>query len=133
MKANPIHNGKNTTKMFPSLFCFSWSNNQWIIYLYEYIKMKVHNSQYVKHYVKSVRIRRFFGLYFSSFGVNRERYGVSLSIQSECGKIRTKKTHMSNQKANHSENIAFMIKSQTFFKKKLNAEKLGGTDFQCST
>ena len=31
------------------------------------------------------------GPYFSAFGVNTERYGVSLRIKSECGKIRTRK------------------------------------------
>ena len=42
--------------------------------------------------VKSVRIRSFSGSYFPSFGLNTERYSVSLRIQSECGKIRTRKT-----------------------------------------
>ena len=28
---------------------------------------------------------------FTAFGLNTERYGVSLHIQSECGKIRTRK------------------------------------------
>ena len=45
-----------------------------------------------EHCVKSVRIRSFSGPYFPAFGLNTERYGVSLRIQSECGKIRTKKT-----------------------------------------
>ena len=30
--------------------------------------------------------------FFPTFGLNTERYGVSLCIQSECGKIRTGKT-----------------------------------------
>ena len=33
----------------------------------------------------------FSGPYFPAFGLNTERYGVSLRIQSECGKIRTGK------------------------------------------
>ena len=41
-------------------------------------------------YVKSVRIWRFSDLHFNAFGLNTERYGV-LSIQSKCGKIRTRK------------------------------------------
>ena len=41
---------------------------------------------------KSVRIRSFSGPYFSTFGLNRGRYGVSLRIQSKCWKIRTRKT-----------------------------------------
>ena len=32
------------------------------------------------------------GPYFPAFGLNTERYSVSLYIQSECGKIRTRKT-----------------------------------------
>ena len=45
-----------------------------------------------EHCVKSVRIRSFSGPYFSTFGLNTERYSVSLRIQSECGKVRAKKT-----------------------------------------
>ena len=33
----------------------------------------------------------FYGPSFSAFGLNTERYSVSLRIQSECGKIRTRK------------------------------------------
>ena len=40
---------------------------------------------------KSVCIPSFCDPYFSTFGVNTETYGVSLRIQSECGKIRTGK------------------------------------------
>ena len=42
------------------------------------------------HCVKSVRVQRFFGLYFPTLGWNTERYSVPLRSQSECGKIRTK-------------------------------------------
>ena len=42
--------------------------------------------------MKSVRIRSSSGLYFPAFGLNTERYGVSLHIQSECEKIQTTKT-----------------------------------------
>ena len=34
----------------------------------------------------------FSGPYFPAFGLNKERYGVSLRIQSEYGKIRTRRT-----------------------------------------
>ena len=44
------------------------------------------------HYVKSVRVRSFSGPYFPTFGLNTEKYGVPLRIQSECGKIWTRKT-----------------------------------------
>ena len=44
------------------------------------------------HCVKSVLIRSFSGPYFPTFELNMEGHFVSLCIQSECGKIRTKKT-----------------------------------------
>ena len=44
-----------------------------------------------KHCVKSVGIRSFSRPYFPEFGLNTERYGVSLHIQSKCEKIRTRK------------------------------------------
>ena len=39
--------------------------------------------------MKSVRIRNYLGPHFPAFGLNTERYSVSLRIQSEYGKIRT--------------------------------------------
>ena len=42
------------------------------------------------HSVKCVRIRSYSGPYFPVFELNTDRYGVSLRIQSECGKIRTR-------------------------------------------
>ena len=42
--------------------------------------------------VKSVRTRSYSGQYFPSFGLNTERYRVSLRIQSKCGKILTRIT-----------------------------------------
>ena len=44
------------------------------------------------HYVKSVRIRSYSGLHFPVFGLNAERYGVALRVQSEWGKTRTRIT-----------------------------------------
>ena len=43
-------------------------------------------------WLKSTFIRRFFGPHFLAFGLNTERYGISLCIQSECGKSQTRKT-----------------------------------------
>ena len=45
-----------------------------------------------QHSVKGVRIRSYSGPYFPVFGVNTERYSVSLLIQSECGKTQTRIT-----------------------------------------
>ena len=42
--------------------------------------------------MKSVRIRSYYGPYFPAFGLNTKRYSVSLRIQSEYGKIRTRIT-----------------------------------------
>ena len=42
--------------------------------------------------VKSVRIRSYSGPHFPTFGLNTERYSVSLCIQSECEKMRTRTT-----------------------------------------
>ena len=36
-------------------------------------------------------MKSFSGPYYPAFGLNTETYGVSLRIQFECGKIRTKK------------------------------------------
>ena len=44
------------------------------------------------HCVKSVHIRRYSGPNFPAFGLNTERYSVSLRIQSKCGKMRTRIT-----------------------------------------
>ena len=44
------------------------------------------------HCVKSVRIWSYSGQYFPEFGRNTERYGISLRIQSESGKKRTRIT-----------------------------------------
>ena len=46
---------------------------------------------YKNQCVKSALIRIFSGLYFLTFGLNTERYAVSVCIQSKCGKIRTRK------------------------------------------
>ena len=41
------------------------------------------------HCVENVRIRSYSGPYFPAFGLNTERYGVSLRIQSKCVKTQT--------------------------------------------
>ena len=48
--------------------------------------------KYTKHCVKSVLIRSHSGLDFPAFGLNTKRYGISLRIQFECWKIRTRIT-----------------------------------------
>ena len=46
----------------------------------------------IPHCVKSVRIRSYSSPHFPAFGLNPERYAISLRIQSECGKIWTRIT-----------------------------------------
>ena len=50
------------------------------------------NGMIYMHCVKSVRIRTFTGPYLITFGQIMEIYGVSLCIQSECGKVWNRKT-----------------------------------------
>ena len=52
----------------------------------------VENDTRTHHCVKSDRIRSYFGPCFPAFGLNTERYGVSLCILSKCRKIRTRIT-----------------------------------------
>ena len=59
------------------------------------------------HCVKSIRIRSFSGPYFQTFELNTERYGVSLRIQSKCGKIQTRKTR--NTDTFHIQYIALLF------------------------
>ena len=42
--------------------------------------------------VKSVRMWSYLGPHFPAFRLNMERYRISLRIQSECGKMRTRIT-----------------------------------------
>ena len=44
------------------------------------------------HWVKSIHIRSYSDPHFPAFGLNTERYSVSLCIHSKCGKIRTRIT-----------------------------------------
>ena len=71
------------------------------------------------HCVKSVRIRSFSGPYFPAFKVNTERYEVSHRIQSQCVKIRTRKTQ-----------ITYTFHAVSIFKDiMLHAQRLHNFDF----
>ena len=63
--------------------------------------------------MKSVRIRSFTGQYFPAFGLNTEKYGVSLHIQPKCGKITTRKT--SNTDTFHAVGVKVINVQITFF------------------
>ena len=59
--------------------------------------------------MKSVRIGSYSGPYFATCGLNTEGYRVSLRIQSECGKIRTRITPNMDTFYAVSINIAIII------------------------
>ena len=63
-----------------------------IIFFWNYILQKL----LIQQCVKKVRILSFSGPYFPAFGLNTERYPVSLRIQSKCRKIWTRKTPNTN-------------------------------------
>ena len=49
-------------------------------------------AMYYMHCVKRLRIRSYSGPHFPAFGLNTERYVISLRIQSKCGKSLTRIT-----------------------------------------
>ena len=68
-----------------------------LIILFNLIKQLTEFPGFLKrrwpsHCIKIVLIRSSCGPYFPAFGVNTERYGVSLPIQYEFDKMRTRKT-----------------------------------------
>ena len=64
------------------------------------------------HCVKSVRIRCYSGPHVPAFGLNTERYGVSVRIQPECGKMRSRITP--NTDTFHAVPRAFITEFMTF-------------------
>ena len=60
------------------------------------ILMELNCLQDYEHCVKSAGIWGFTGPHFSAFGLITEIYRLNLSIQSECGKMRTRKTSNTN-------------------------------------
>ena len=51
-----------------------------------------HLGMILYHCMEGVRIRSYSGPHFLAFGLNTERYGVSLHIKSEFGEIRNRIT-----------------------------------------
>ena len=64
-----------------------------------------------KHCLKRVRSRSYSGPHFFAIVLNTEIYRVNLNIQSECGKMRTRKTldmdnfHAAKKLAKATENV----------------------------
>ena len=80
--------------------------------------------------VKSAHIRSYSSPYFPAFGLNTKRYFLSLRIQSECGKMRTRKTpNTENFYAVHNTILMFFQnghianKEQTIFCFKVEGKK----------
>ena len=69
-----------------------------IIIIYHTRTIQVSNIKNCKffHCVKSVRIRSYSGPHFPALGPNAKRYSVSLRIQSEWGKMKTRITPNTN-------------------------------------
>ena len=61
------------------------SGIKWILHIFQFSTISITVWNVSKYGV-------FSGPYFPTFGLNTERYQVSLHIQSECGKIRTRKS-----------------------------------------
>ena len=59
---------------------------------YYFSKETITNKRRRLYCIKSIHIQNFSGPYFLAFGPNTDTYPVNLRIQSECGKIRTRKT-----------------------------------------
>ena len=98
-----------------------------IINIIKQIQIVVDLTQ-ILHCVKGVHTQSFFGPYFPVFGLNTERYSVSLRILSECRKMRNRTTPnrkifrsalLIRQKTNKKESIINSInkKDNNFFKR----------------
>ena len=75
------------------------------------------------HCVKGVQIRSFSSPYFPAFGLNTERYGISLRIQSKCGKKGTRKNSVFGH-FSRSVNKSFAM---------FNLQTIRYNDWSCTT
>ena len=69
-----------------SMYCCPQEILLWGFVWKERLKESFRNDS-LSHCVKNVCIRTYSFLHFPPFGLNTERYGVSLHVQSKCGKI----------------------------------------------
>ena len=87
---------KITTNLTNSFFLSDWVQVGIEVYIpHRKCQVKPHSSPWFLaacHCVKSFCIWSYSGLHFPTFGLNTERYGVSLRIQSECGRMQTRMT-----------------------------------------
>ena len=91
MKTNMIYITKtwNQARREPAYF---YRQRKYFLYFEKVNERFLSRTIDTRGCVKSVRIRSYSGLHFPAFGLNTERYGISLRIQSECGKMRTRIT-----------------------------------------
>ena len=78
--------------------------------------MNNHQTHARIHCVKSVCIPSYSGPQFPAFGLNKERYSVSLRIQSECGKMLTRITPNRNTFYRNIKDFFLFIKLYCFQK-----------------
>ena len=67
-------------------------HQHWILDIWISLGFQFQLKLTILHCAKNFRIRSYSGPYFPPFGLNTVRYSVSLLIQSESGKIRTRIT-----------------------------------------
>ena len=74
----------------------------------------------------------FSGLYFPAFGLNTERFSLSLRIQSECGKIRTRKKSVFGH-FSRSVNKNWLLDEARRESERLPKKHLPVQSYQCKT
>ena len=81
------------------IFCFFCCSNFFIFYFSIYSILHIllqftpiYTNMLLQHCVKGVRIRSYSSPYFPACGLNTERDSVSLRVQCECRKVRTRIT-----------------------------------------
>ena len=81
---------------FPYRLCFIWKQRlkdvHWNTCSLKFGKSDTLTRQDYIHCVKSVRIGSYSGQHFPAFGLNTQRYFLSLRIKSKCGKMLTRIT-----------------------------------------
>ena len=78
------------------MLCLGYLLGFWIhLWLWYLLELRIRPKILIwdeLHCAKSVRIRSYSDPHFPAFALNEQRYFVSLRIQSECGKMRTRIT-----------------------------------------
>ena len=89
-------------KKYIFLHLYFWQIYQFVPYGYKFqhiffrLRLIIISFSFILHCVKSVLIRRYSGPHFPAFGLDTERYSISLLIQFKYGKMRTRITPNTN-------------------------------------